>query len=116
MQLGQRLVIDKNVDPLELYENMRRINPSPYMFFWDNGDYQLISNSPELQLRIENNTCMIRPIAGTSKGKGDKKNEKELIKRKFKDDEKERAEHIMLVDLARNDIGKMSAFATFMRS
>ena len=106
VQLGQRVSVESDIGSLELYEKVRQINPSPYMFYWDNNDYQLIGDSPELQLRVVDRQVMIRPIAGTSKGKGkDKASRKELLQN-FKNDVKENAEHIMLVDLARNDIGR----------
>ncbi|MDP4178891.1 MAG: chorismate-binding protein [Bacillota bacterium] len=105
VQLGQRVCIDKDINSVDLYETLKRINPSPYMFYWDNEDYQLMGDSPELQLRVDNGKIMIRPIAGTSKGKGtDEKSRNEILE-KFTKDSKENAEHIMLVDLARNDIG-----------
>lgn len=105
VQLGQRVCIEKDADAVSLYETLKRINPSPYMFYWDNEDYQLIGDSPELQLRVDNGKIMIRPIAGTSKGKGtDEKSRNEILEN-FTRDSKENAEHIMLVDLARNDIG-----------
>lgn len=108
VQLGQRIKINKNISSLCLYKKMREINPSPYMFYWDNGDYQLISNSPELQLRVEYDTALIRPIAGTSKGKGGNASERQIIINDFKQDVKEQAEHVMLVDLARNDLGRLA--------
>lgn len=109
VQLGQRLTIEgANIDSLELYDELRRTNPSPYMFFWDSHNYKLIGDSPELQLRIENDEVMIRPIAGTSKGKGIDAESRNCIIKSFQNDAKENAEHIMLVDLARNDIGKMA--------
>lgn len=105
VQLGQRVCIEKDINPVKLYETLKELNPSPYMFYWDSEDYQLIGNSPELQLRVDNGKIMIRPIAGTSKGKGtDEKDRKEILEN-FIRDSKENAEHIMLVDLARNDIG-----------
>lgn len=106
VQLGQRVLIEEDIDSLRLYETMRKVNPSPYMFYWDNGDYQLLGDSPELQLRVVKGQVMIRPIAGTSKGKGHDKKSRDEILKNFKDDAKENAEHIMLVDLARNDIGR----------
>lgn len=109
VQLGQRICIEKEADATELYGALKRINPSPYMFYWDNGDYQLIGDSPELQLRIDNGKIMIRPIAGTSKGKGTDEKSRNEILTNFKKDAKENAEHIMLVDLARNDIGTMAS-------
>lgn len=71
-------------------------------------DYQLISNSPELQLRVENRKVIIRPIAGTSKGKGKTKEEAEVLKQDLENNPKEQAEHIMLVDLTRNDMGRIA--------
>lgn len=108
VQIGQRICIEKKADATELYGALKRINPSPYMFYWDNGDYQLIGDSPELQLRVDNGKIMIRPIAGTSKGKGTDEKSRNEILTNFKKDAKENAEHIMLVDLARNDIGTMA--------
>lgn len=105
VQLAKRICVSQKIDPMKLYEKLRKINPSPYMFYWDNGDYQLIGDSPELQLRIDNGEIVIRPIAGTSKGKGKNEKERQTIIEKFKNDPKELAEHVMLVDLARNDIG-----------
>jgi para-aminobenzoate synthetase len=78
------------------------------MFFWDSGNYQLIGNSPELQLRIQDENIMIRPIAGTSKGKGHDAESRKKVLDAFSKDSKENAEHVMLVDLARNDIGIMA--------
>ncbi|PQQ65652.1 hypothetical protein B9R14_01945 [Acetivibrio saccincola] len=109
VQLGQRLTVEgTNIEALDLYDKLRKINPSPYMFFWDSKEYKLIGDSPELQLRIENGEVMIRPIAGTSKGKGHDEISRNNIIEKLKNDAKENAEHIMLVDLARNDIGIMA--------
>ncbi len=108
VQLGQRIVAEAEVDALEVYNILRKLNPSPYMFFWDTGDYQLIGNSPELQLKVNNGEMMIRPIAGTSKGKGFDSESRLRIINAFREDIKENAEHVMLVDLARNDIGRMA--------
>lgn len=108
VQIGKRVCIHKDIDPIKLYEAVRDMNPSPYMFFWDSGNYQLIGNSPELQLRIQDENIMIRPIAGTSKGKGHDEESRKKILDAFTKDSKENAEHVMLVDLARNDIGIMA--------
>jgi len=108
IQIGRRLQVKKQVNPFDIYKRLRIINPSPYMFYWDCKDYQLISNSPELQLKVENGDIMIRPIAGTSKGKGNNKEEALALKKELAENPKEQAEHIMLVDLARNDIGKIA--------
>lgn len=108
IQIGRRLHIKENVEPFHIYKRLRKVNPTPYMFYWECEDYQLISNSPELQLRVENGNVTIRPIAGTSKGKGKTKEEAQFLKEDLENNPKEQAEHIMLVDLARNDIGKIA--------
>ncbi len=112
VQLGRRLCVRRQIEPLKLYGKLRELNPSPYMFYWDAGMYQLISNSPELQLRVEDLNVKIRPIAGTSKGKGNNPEEREEKKNELVNDAKEQAEHIMLVDLARNDIGRVAEAGT----
>lgn len=108
IQIGRRLNIKTNIRPFDVYKNLRTLNPTPYMFYWECKDYQLISNSPELQLRVENGKVMIRPIAGTSKGKGKTKEDAQKLKQELENSPKEQAEHIMLVDLARNDIGRIA--------
>lgn len=108
VQIGRRMHVKKNINPIKLYEKLREINPSPYMFYWNSGDYNLISNSPELQLKVENDDVLIRPIAGTSKGKGSNEAERNYLRDELVNNEKEQAEHIMLVDLARNDIGTVA--------
>jgi para-aminobenzoate synthetase len=105
VQLGNRKKISTNAKSIDIYRKIREINPSPYMFFWERNGYCLIGNSPELQLKIENQNMEIRPIAGTSKGKGSDEAERKKLLDDLVNSEKERAEHIMLVDLARNDIG-----------
>ncbi|QNU66254.1 chorismate-binding protein [Ruminiclostridium herbifermentans] len=112
VQIGRRLCINKKIEPLRLYKKLREMNPSPYMFYWNAGEYQIISNSPELQLRVEDLNVKIRPIAGTSKGKGVNEEEKEKLLNELVNDAKEQAEHIMLVDLARNDIGRVATAGT----
>lgn len=108
VQIGRRITLNEKIDPLSIYKKLRLLNPSPYMFFWGCKNYQLISNSPELQLKVQNGDVLIRPIAGTSQGKGKTKEEAEALMRELANSEKERAEHIMLVDLARNDIGRVA--------
>lgn len=108
IQIGRRLNIKANIRPFDVYKKLRKLNPTPYMFYWECKDYQLISNSPELQLKVENGKVMIRPIAGTSKGKGQTKEEAQKLKHELENSSKEQAEHIMLVDLARNDIGRIA--------
>jgi len=105
--LSQRLKQATGVAPFEIYRALRTINPSPYMFFLDFGDFQIIGASPEILVRVEDDTVMTRPLAGT-RPRGKDPAEDELLERELKNDEKERAEHIMLVDLGRNDIGRVS--------
>jgi len=105
--LSHRLSQRTDVSPFEIYRALRTINPSPYMFFLDFTDFHIIGASPEILVRVEDGMVMTRPLAGTRpRGKGpveDAQLEKEL-----RSDEKECAEHIMLVDLGRNDIGRVS--------
>ncbi len=104
--LSQRFTTDFNAEPFDVYRALRSINPSPYMFYLSFGREKLIGSSPEIMVRCEDGIAEIRPIAGTRpRGKNkreDKKLEKELLK-----DPKERAEHLMLVDLGRNDLGRV---------
>ncbi|MEO8795738.1 MAG: anthranilate synthase component I family protein [Daejeonella sp.] len=92
-------------DEFNVYRSLRSINPSPYLFYFDYGDYKLFGSSPEAQLTISNNKASIYPIAGTFKRTGNDLLDAELAE-KLKDDPKENAEHIMLVDLARNDLSR----------
>ncbi len=92
-------------DEFNVYRSLRSINPSPYLFYFDYGDYKLFGSSPEAQLTISNNKASIYPIAGTFKRTGNDLLDAELAE-KLKEDPKENAEHIMLVDLARNDLSR----------
>lgn len=92
-------------DEFNVYRALRSINPSPYLFFFDYGDYKLFGSSPESQLIIENGKAIVHPIAGTYKRTGDAKKDRELGE-KLQNDPKETAEHTMLVDLARNDLSR----------
>ncbi len=98
-------------DPLTLYRALRHVNPSPYMYYLDYEDFQIVGASPEVLVRVENGVIETRPIAGTRRrgrtAEEDKRLEEELLS-----DEKERAEHIMLVDLARNDVGRVAETGT----
>jgi anthranilate synthase component 1 len=105
--LSQRLSRRTNVHPFNIYRALRSINPSPYMFFMDLKDFQLIGSSPEILVRAVNGTVTTRPLAGT-RPRGRNKEEDEQLEKELRNDEKERAEHIMLVDLGRNDIGRVS--------
>ncbi len=92
-------------DEFNVYRALRNINPSPYLFYFDYGDYKIFGSSPEAQLVIDNNMATINPIAGTFKRTGDDAKDQELAIQ-LSEDEKENAEHVMLVDLARNDLSR----------
>jgi anthranilate synthase component 1 len=105
--LSQRLSRRTNAHPLNIYQALRSINPSPYMFFLDMPDFQLIGSSPEILVRAVKGTVTTRPLAGT-RPRGKTPAEDKRLEKELRSDEKERAEHIMLVDLGRNDIGRVS--------
>ncbi|MET3977986.1 anthranilate synthase component 1 [Mucilaginibacter sp. UYP25] len=92
-------------DEFNVYRALRSINPSPYLFYFDYGDFRIFGSSPEAQITIKNNTASIFPIAGTFKRSGDDEKDAELA-RQLEADPKESAEHVMLVDLARNDLSR----------
>ncbi|MCC8071761.1 MAG: anthranilate synthase component I family protein [Bacteroidales bacterium] len=92
-------------DELNVYRALRCVNPSPYLFFFDFGDFKVFGSSPETHLRVKGHTAYIDPIAGTFKRTGDDVRDHELAKALL-EDQKENAEHIMLVDLARNDLAR----------
>ena len=109
--LSQRLTIPFNAPPLDLYRALRSLNPSPYMYYLDLGDHHIVGSSPEILVRLEDEQVTVRPIAGT-RPRGvdeaaDRALEKELLA-----DPKELAEHLMLIDLGRNDAGRVSKTAT----
>lgn len=105
--VSQRMSVDYHGEPLNLYRALRTLNPSPYMYFMDLGDHQVVGSSPEILARFEDGMITVRPIAGTRyRGKTpeqDKALEEELLA-----DPKEIAEHLMLIDLGRNDVGRVS--------
>jgi anthranilate synthase component 1 len=109
--LSQRLAQPTGLPPFEIYRALRSINPSPYMFFLDFGDFHIIGASPEILVRVEDGVVLTRPLAGT-RPRGKTADEDYRLELELKQDEKERAEHIMLVDLGRNDIGRVSQPAT----
>ncbi len=92
-------------DDFNVYRSLRSINPSPYLFYFDYGNFKLFGSSPEVQIQIKNKKAYIDPIAGTFKRTGDDDKDKELAL-KLLEDPKENAEHVMLVDLARNDLSR----------
>jgi len=111
-QIGQRLSKTLNADPFDVYRALRSINPSPYMFYLDFGDTKLIGASPEILVGERKRKITVRPIAGSRHGRGATPAEDDAIAADLLADEKERAEHIMLVDLARNDIGRVAKYGT----
>lgn len=92
-------------DEFNVYRALRSINPSPYLFYFDYGDYKLMGSSPEAQLIVQNKEAIVHPIAGTFKRTGDEQHDRELAE-SLLTDKKENAEHVMLVDLARNDLSR----------
>lgn len=109
--LSQRLCVETNENPFNIYRALRVINPSPYMYYLKFGGYRIIGSSPEMLVRVENGIVETCPIAGTRK-RGRTKEEDEALEKELLSDEKEIAEHVMLVDLGRNDIGRVSKFGT----
>jgi anthranilate synthase component 1 len=105
--LSQCLSRPTTAAPFEIYRALRSINPSPYMFYLDYKSFQIIGASPEILARAEEGAIMTRPLAGTRR-RGKTPGEDAALEEELKNDEKERAEHIMLVDLGRNDIGRVS--------
>lgn len=109
--LSQRLETKIKAHPFNIYRALRSINPSPYMFYLNLGDLRLVGSSPEIMVRTEENIVEVRPIAGTRPRGKDERDDLKLVKGLLKDP-KEQAEHIMLVDLGRNDIGRVCKFNT----
>ena len=114
--LSQRFDVDPGVDPFSIYRALRIVNPSPYMYFLRMGlrrpgDTSLAGSSPELLVRVHGRTVEYRPIAGT-RPRGNDEVEDRRIEAELRADEKEVAEHIMLVDLGRNDVGRVSEYGT----
>ncbi|MGH2542014.1 MAG: anthranilate synthase component I family protein, partial [Ardenticatenaceae bacterium] len=105
--VAQRLARPTTALPFEIYRALRAINPSPYMYFLELDDFHIVGASPEMLVRVENGTVFTNPIAGTRR-RGKTKEEDEALEQELRTDEKERAEHIMLVDLGRNDVGRVS--------
>ena len=105
--LSQRFERKLEKKPIEIYNYLRKLNPSPFMFYFNYEDFNILGSSPEILVRLRKNQVTIRPIAGTrprgKNSKEDKKYEIDLLR-----DKKELAEHLMLLDLGRNDVGKVS--------
>jgi len=109
--LSQRLSVPFNARPVDVYRALRALNPSPYMYFLDVGDVQVVGSSPEILVRLENNEVTVRPIAGT-RPRGRTHDEDLALEAELLADPKERAEHLMLIDLGRNDTGRVSEAGT----
>ncbi|MCR5666608.1 MAG: anthranilate synthase component I [Eubacterium sp.] len=109
--LSQRWTIETQHDGFTLYRELRQLNPSPYLYYFNYGEFEVIGSSPEMIVKQQGNRVYTCPIAGT-RPRGKTPAEDERLKEDLLADEKERAEHVMLVDLARNDMGRISEFGT----
>ena len=109
--LSQRMAQPFPASPLSLYRALRSINPSPYMFYYDMGDHYVVGSSPEILVRLENDTVTVRPIAGT-RPRGKTPEQDAALAEELLADPKELAEHLMLIDLGRNDIGRVAEHGT----
>ena len=109
--LSQRFQRNTSVDPFHIYRALRIINPSPYMYYLDIGEAKIVGSSPEILVRVENGKIVLRPIAGTRK-RGATETLDQALAVELQNDPKERAEHIMLVDLGRNDVGRVAQTGT----
>ncbi len=109
--LSQRFKTDINVKTFDIYRALRTVNPSPYMYYLNFADTKLIGSSPEVMLRCETNIAEVRPIAGTRK-RGKNEEEDKILSENLLHDPKERAEHIMLLDLGRNDLGRVCRYGS----
>lgn len=109
--LSQRWTIETGQDGFDLYCELRELNPSPYLYYFNFGDFEVIGSSPEMLVKQQGKRVFTCPIAGT-RPRGKTKEEDDALHKELLADEKERAEHVMLVDLARNDMGRISEFGT----
>ena len=105
--LSQRLSVPFAYPPLDLYRALRTLNPSPYMYFLDLGDFHIVGSSPEILVRLEDGQVTVRPIAGT-RARGEDAQDDQRLERELLADPKECAEHLMLIDLGRNDVGRVA--------
>ncbi len=105
--LSQRFETKLTKSPVDIYKKLRSTNPSPFMFFFNFDDFQIVGSSPEILVRLRKNKITIRPIAGT-RPRGKNSQEDKYYKKQLLNDKKELAEHLMLLDLGRNDVGKVS--------
>lgn len=109
--LSQRMSQPFHASPLSLYRALRSLNPSPYMFYYDMGDHHVVGASPEILVRLENGTVTARPIAGT-RPRGKSREQDLALAEELLADPKERAEHVQLMDLGRNDVGRVAVTGT----
>jgi anthranilate synthase component 1 len=109
--LSQRFQQEIAAGPLDIYRRLRSLNPSPYMYYLHFGDVQIVGSSPEMLVRVERGAVETHPIAGTRR-RGGSQTEDDLLARELQEDPKERAEHVMLVDLGRNDLGRICEYGS----
>ncbi|MEJ1354159.1 MAG: anthranilate synthase component I [Candidatus Sedimenticola sp. (ex Thyasira tokunagai)] len=109
--LSQRLSIPFHAEPLDLYRALRGLNPSPYMYFYNMGDFHIVGSSPEILTRLEDGEVTVRPIAGTRR-RGETVEQDNALEEELLADPKELAEHLMLIDLGRNDAGRVAEIGT----
>ncbi len=107
--LSQRLQLETTASALAIYRALRVVNPSPFMFLVDTPEVELVGSSPEIMTRVENGLVTVRPLAGT-RPRGNTEEEDQRLEAELLSDPKERAEHVMLVDLARNDVGRVAEY------
>ena len=108
---SQRMSIPFSKPPLDLYRALRSVNPSPYMYYFNLADFHIVGSSPEILARLEGNMVTVRPIAGT-RPRGASETEDQALEQELLSDPKELAEHLMLIDLGRNDVGRVAATGT----
>lgn len=113
--ISQRLTLSTTAKPLDIYRALRVVNPSPFMFLLETPGVSLVGSSPEIMVRVEDGETTIRPLAGTRR-RGQTDEEDRALEQELLADEKERAEHIMLVDLARNDVGRVAEYGSIVLS
>ena len=105
--IAQRLSTELRCQTIDIYRALRYLNPSPYLYYFNFGDLEIIGSSPEILVRVENGVVTTRPLAGT-RPRGNTYEEDMLLEKELLADPKELAEHLMLLDLGRNDVGKVA--------
>ncbi|TWW07921.1 anthranilate synthase component I, partial [Planctomyces bekefii] len=111
IQIGNRLSVKTEARPFDIFRHLRMLNPSPYMFFFKTGDHHIVGASPEMMVTVQGRLMTHRPIAGTRRRTWHPDQDR-AMRQELVESEKERAEHVMLVDLGRNDIGRVAAPGT----